>query len=562
MGVTDVGGTAPAPDRAARSRRRALAAHVAAAGRALGEVAHDRSLRRVQLAWTGCITAEWGQTVALAVVAYAAGGPSAVGALVLVRSLPAAVIGPFAAGLADRYPRERVLFAVLLARTAILGAIAVVLQADGPLGLVFGLAALDATVYSLFWPAHSALLPALASTPERLTAANVSSTTIENLGGLVGPLLSGVALAVATPAVAVALASGTLALSALAIAPVRVPRAPVPDEPDGGHPLLAGFRVLRHQAEPRLVVCLYLAQTLCLGALGVLVVVVAIDVHDAGEPTVGYLHAAIGAGGMLGALGSMVLVGRPHMARVFLASLLLWGLAMTGTAVAPAVVPAAVLLALLGAGNALVDVAAITLLQRLVDGHVLARVLGVFEGLWWAMLGLGGVLASVLVDGLGARPAIAAVGALLPLLALVTWAATARLDQHATIRARDVELLGQLPMFRGLGPRELEGLALAVEVVDVAPGTCIIREGDVGDRFYVIDQGEVEIVARSGTTRFGPGSHFGEIALLRSVPRTATVTAVTATSLLALDRDDFLGVLAGHRPGWEAADAAVDEMLA
>lgn len=561
MGVTDGRAATAAGGTAARSRRRVLVAHVAAATTALAAVARDRDLRRVQLAWTGCITAEWMQTVALAVVAYSSGGASAVGALVLVRSLPAAVVGPFAAGFADRFPRERVLFVVLVARTAILGAVTVVLVFDGPLPVVFGLAALDATVYSLFWPAHSALLPSLASTPERLTAANVSSTTIENLGGLLGPLLSGLALAVSTPAVALALASGTLALSALAIAPVRVAGVAIPDDADGGHPLLAGFRVLRRQPEPRLVVLLYLAQTLCLGALGVLVVVVAIDVHDSGEPTVGYLHAAVGAGGMLGALGAMVLVGRPHMARVFLVSVVLWGVAMIGAAVAPTIVLAGVLLAVLGVGNALVDVAAITLLQRLVDAHVLARVLGVFEGLWWAMIGLGGVVASVLVDGLEPRVAVVAVGGVLPVLAAFTWAATIRLDPQATIRARDVELLAQLPMFRGLGPTELEGLTLAAEVVEVAAGSCIIRRGDVGDRFYVIDQGEVEVVARSGTSRLGPGSHFGEIALLRSVPRTATVTAMAPTSLLALEGEDFLGVLARHRPGWEAAEAAADELL-
>jgi CRP-like cAMP-binding protein len=100
---------------------------------------------------------------------------------------------------------------------------------------------------------------------------------------------------------------------------------------------------------------------------------------------------------------------------------------------------------------------------------------------------------------------------------------------------------------------------LAREAVDVSfrAGMPIVREGEAGDRFYVVRSGTVEIVGRT----FGPGTGFGEIALLRDVPRTATAMAVTDAELVALERGPFVAAVTGHAPAAAAADTVVAARL-
>ena len=522
-------------------------------------------MRRVQLAWTGCITAEFAHSVALSVYAYNEQGVVAVGVVALLRTLPAAVIGPFLANLADRHPRERVLLVVLVLRAIIIGTIAAVLVLGGPAPVVYALAAADAVAYSMYWPAQSSLLPFLAATPDELTAANVASTTIENLGTLVGPIVTGVLLAVASVEWGFVAAALLLAASAVTLAPVRATAAAIPAS--GGSSLvaelLAGFRVLATEPAPRLVVFLYLVQTLCLGAVSVIVVVAAVDLLDLGDAGVGLLMAGIGAGGMIGSLGSLALVGRPALEVPFRTSLMVWGAALVvvGLATEPALAMAG--LAVVGVCNAVVDVTALTLLQRIVDERVLARVLGVFEGFWWGALGTGAVLAAWLVDGVGGRAAVVTVGAVLPTVAVLSWRALARVDAGPPVAADEIAALAAVPMFEALPATTVERLGRRTAAVHAAPGDVVIRTGDVGDRFYVLLGGEVEVeVAETSRRRtYGPGSYFGEIALLRDVPRTATVTATVDCRLLAIERHDFLAALQGHRRAMDAASAVVAARL-
>jgi CRP-like cAMP-binding protein len=96
----------------------------------------------------------------------------------------------------------------------------------------------------------------------------------------------------------------------------------------------------------------------------------------------------------------------------------------------------------------------------------------------------------------------------------------------------------------------------------VEPGTVIVREGDAGDRFYIVAEGEIE-VSQDGRvlSELGSGGYFGEIALLRDMPRTATVIARTPVVLYALDRDDFLAAVTGHPQSAEAAESVVASRL-
>ncbi|HSB37538.1 MAG TPA: MFS transporter [Gaiellaceae bacterium] len=537
--------------------------HLREAVRAVREVFHNPALRRLQLAWAGSIIGSWAYAVALVVYAYDQGGASAVGLVALIRWLPAAVASPLAAILGDRYPRVPVMLASDLLRAAGLAAMAACVLTDAPVALVYVLASVVAVITTAFQPASAALLPSLARTPEELTAANVSSSTIESLGFCVGPALGGILLAVSNVWVVFAVTAAAFLWSALMLAPLlRVKEPPLTQErPQLLEEATAGFRAIAKNPRLRLVVSLFSAQTLVNGAFGVLIAVSALQLLDLGPSGVGYLNTAVGVGGVIGGFFALALVGHRRLASTF-------GIAVAGTGGPllllggiPATAAALVAFGLIGFANIICDVSGFTILQRGTPSDVLARVFGVLHSLFYATVAVGAVLAPVLIDGVGVRWALVLVGLLLPILAVLARASLARLDAEPVDVAR-LDLLRAIPMFAPLSPPVLEQLAAGLAPVAASAGDEIIREGDHGDRFYVVSSGEVEVLADGRPPRReGEGSYFGEIALLRDVPRTATVRAATDVELFALDRDDFLPAVTGHAGSVQAAEAVIGSRL-
>ena len=533
--------------------------------RALADVFGNPGLRRLELAWVGSVTGEWAYVVALAVFAYEAGGATAVGLVGVIRFLPSAVVAPFAAVLADRYPRQRVMLVADVVRAVALAGAGVVALADGPAGLVYAFAAVVAVVSTAFLPAQAALIPTLARDPSELTAANVASSTIESVGSFIGPALGGLLLALTSPGVVFATTAAAFVWSALNV--VRI-KAEAPAREEAGEAALrrealAGFQTIFGTPSLRLVVGLYSAQTLVAGALNVLVVVAAIELLELGRSGPGILYAVIGIGGLVGAVVVLALAGLRGLGAAFALGLVLWGLPLALLAAWPAIVAAVALLALVGIGNTLVDVSGLTLLQRTAPPAVLARVFGVLESLIVGTLGLGAILAPALVALIGVRWGLVVVGLLLPVLVLVSWTRLRAIDERTAVPEREIDLLQALPLFAPLPPPTLEHLAASLERVPVAAGAEITRQGEPGERFYIVAEGEVEVsVDGQVAATLGPGEHFGEIALLRDVPRTATVTARSDATLLELDRDEFVSAVTGHPASQEAADAVVAARLA
>jgi MFS family permease len=523
---------------------------------AFGAVFGNPALRRLESAWAGSIVGTWSYSIAISVFAFRHGGAAAVGTVTVIRWIPAAFAAPWMSVLGDRLPRRRVMLAADIARAGAMAAMAATALGGGPRTVIYLLAACSAVSGTAFGPAQSALLPSLARTPEELTAANVVSTTIESFGIFGGPALGGLLLAATSPGVVFAAAAGTFVWSALNIARlpddprVPAPRASVLDE------ALAGIRTIATQGRARLLLALFAAQTLVDGALGVLVVVLALKRLHIGAAGVGFLNAAAGIGGLAGALLATFLIGRRRLARDFGAGILLWGVPIALIGVWPNEWAALLLLALVGAANTVVDVAGMTLLQRSVSDHVLARVFGVLDSLILGSAGLGAVLAPLLYRVLGLRGALLVVGAVLPAAALLGGRALAAIDRAVSAPAH-LERLRGVPFLAVLPVPALELLAGRLSQVRVAAGNNVFAEGDRGDRFYVIDSGEVEILG----ARHGPGGYFGEIALLRDVPRTATVHAVSDVELVALERDDFIGAVTGHAPSAEAAESVIGARL-
>jgi MFS family permease len=305
------------------------------------------------------------------------------------------------------------------------------------------------------------------------------------------------------------------------------------------------------------VVGLFSAQTLVNGAFGVLITVSAFDLLDLGASGVGYLNAAVGVGGIVGGLISLALVGHKRLATTF-------GVAVAGTGAPlllvggqPSTAVALIAFGLIGFANIICDVSGFTILQRGTPSEVLARVFGVLHSLIYATVAAGAVIAPVLVNAFGVRWTLVVVGLLLPILAILTHASLVRIDREPA-DPRGLELLRNIPMFSPLSPPVLEQLAAGLAPVSASAGEEIIRVGDHGDRFYVVSSGEVEVfVDGRPPKREGEGTYFGEIALLRDVPRTATVRAATDVELYALDRDDFLPAVTGHAGSAQAAEAVI-----
>ena len=541
-----------------------LRARVAESLAALGAVFRNADLRRLELAWAGSNIGGWAYGVAVYVYAFHQGGVTAVGAISGIRLVLTALVAPFLSLLADRFRRKAVMVVCDLVRVVVLGAAAAVVFAGGPSIVVYVLAVFVSVAGSAFRPAQAAVLPGLADRAEERTAANVAASTIESVGIFVGPALGGLLLAVSSTGVVFVVTAGAFLGSALLI--VRIEKPEAPHEP-GAEPAgvlrgaFGGFETVARDPHARLIVGLVAAQTLVSGALNVLVVVIALDLVDLGNAGVGLLNSAIGVGGLLGAL-ALLGQARRHAWRLAL-GILLWGLPLVVVGVWPNRALAFVLLGIVGIGNSFVDVSALTLLQRGVSNDVLARVFGVLESLCLGAVALGAVLVPVLIHLFGVRATLIVAGAFLPALTALTWRQILALDHEAPERLRELELLRGVPLFAPLPELALESVAAQLVPLQFDTGEPVVREGEPGDRFYVVDDGHLEVTAcGSPLRRLGPGDHFGEIALLRSVPRTATVTASGPVKVFALDPEAFVGVVTGHAESAAAADAVIATRLA
>jgi hypothetical protein len=340
----------------------------------------------------------------------------------------------------------------------------------------------------------------------------------------------------------------------------RIVLTAAPDEESARSMITTGLHAVARSARARLVVGLVAAQAFVRGCLNVLIVVAVFEVLDGTDADVGYLTAAIGVGGLLGAIGAMTLGGR-RLAVPFGVALVFWGIPIALIAPRPDLAAAVILLAVVGAANSVEDVAVFTLLQRMIPDDVLTRVLGVLWGLAMGAIALGSIAAPAVVELLGPRPAFAAVGAILPLLALVTYRRLVDIDRDVA-PAPELELIDGVAMFAPLSVATKERVAARLVPISVSAGERVIRAGDAGDRFYIVGEGEVDIDAGGRHATAGKADYFGEIALLRDVPRTATVTATVDSRLFALQRDDFLAAVTGHSAAHAAGQAVAEARLA
>jgi MFS family permease len=514
----------------------------------LGRVLRNPRLRRVELAFAGFAMAEYGVWTAILVYAYTRGGTTTAGLIAVLQLVPAAVVAPLAAAVTDRRGGAFALALGYALQAVAMGVTGALVLAGAPSAVVYAAAVVAASAVTLSRPAQASLLASLVDHPDELTAATAVSGWMESASALAGPAVAGLLIAIDGPGLVFAAFTVVVGGSLMLVSRLEPIEPPAANDgagddapPDDG--VLAGLRILRREAATRALVLVIAAEHLAIGALDVLVVVLAISALGLGSPAAGYLNAAFGLGATAGALAAVGLIGARSIARPLVGAAIAWAFAFVVLGAVRTALAAFVLLALAGLCQAVVDTAGRALLVRVTPHAVLGRVFGVLEGLAMAGLAAGSLLVPILVALGGVRLALFGVAVVLVAAATVPLL-TLRAVDRAVPHPDALRLLRGHPLFSSLPAPVLEGLARDLQADSVRAGRVVIAAGEVGDRFYLIADGSFEVtIAGSHLRRLGVGDGFGEIALLRDVLRTATVTARTDGLLYGLARRPFLDAL-------------------
>jgi hypothetical protein len=522
-------------------------------------------MRRIELGYGLSITGELAGTVALVVYALSAGGAALVAAYAASRTVAGMGVALVLTGLTNRLRRDRLLRWSTGIRMLLLAGAALLAASGQAPAAVIAAGAASSSLAGTYRPLQAAVLPWLVRTPAELAASNAVTAVMENSGALVGPLLAGGLLAVAAPAAAMAAAAGCLAAATLSLLRLTVPDTPERagrGAADVVRDVTSGLAQFLRMAPQGGVAILAFAQTLLRGALVVLIAVLAVRVLGLGGSAVGWLNAAFGAGGLVGGAVAAGAVRVTRLGRSFIAGMLLWGLPLAFLALTPAAAIVYLALVVVGIGNAVVDVSAFTMVTRLAGSGTAGKVLAALEFVALAGLATGSILAPPLLQAAGVRGTLALLGGGLAALALAYAVRFRRLDRAMPAPGPDAGLLGNLPMFAPLPLAVTDLLAAETEPRQFPAGAVVMREGEAGDHFHLIVDGSAAVSVR-GAPRpsLHRGDCFGEIALLRDIPRTATVTAEQPLRTLALGREEFLTAVTGNSTSKAAADALAARRL-
>jgi len=522
----------------------------------------NRDLGLLGAARIGLSFSSWSFAIALGVYGFEAHGIVGAGLVALIRLLPGAIASPFSGLLADRYSRRQVLLVSAATMAAILAGAAVAAGAGAPTGVVFVFPALFAVAASGYAPAEAAMFPLLARTPQELSASNVNHAAMENAGFIAAAIATGVLLTATSPGIVFAVAAAVTALAAVLIALVRRDRRPEYEDdeiPSVARELTLGARALVFHPALRLSSLTLVLLLLYEGFADVILIALALELLHLEEGAVGFLNAAWGIGALVGGAALALMLDRGHLVAAIAGGSLLLGLATVLPGVFPEEATSYLAWFGIGIGFTFVEVAGKTLMYRLASDETMGRVISALEAGRLLAMALGSLGAILLVEWLHPDGALIVLGALMPIFVVVCWARLRAFEVGAPVAEGPYHLLRENSIFAPLPIATVERLSHDLAPVEFGAGEEVIVQGDHGDRFFVIESGRVEVFENGEFRRHeGPGESFGEIALLHDVPRTATVRTTEPTRLLALEREQFLTAVTGHRRSHQLAGDVVD----
>ena len=533
---------------------------------ALVGIVRRRDLRRLELAFVAFAFAEHATWLAVLVYALEQGGAREVGVVVVVQLLPGVFLAPLAAYAGDRFAPHRALAGGYGLQCLSMAVTAGAMWAGEPL-LAYAGATMAATCITFTRPVMGAVLPTVTHSPSELIAANGVTGLLGQIGLFGGPLLAGLLMAVSTPATVFAVAcvgAGTGAVLVLTIDPIeRTRRAVSVGAVDVVSQALAGFAALGRDAALRALMWLIVCAGIVKGVGDVVVVTFAEDRLEGGGGQAGVLAGAYGLGAILGALGITRLARTGRVGRFFLLAAVLCCIAMLALAVSGALAPALLAFAMFGVGETLLDLTAIVTVQRRAPLDILARIFGVGEGLQMGAIAVGSLAVSVLTVSWSLG--VALVSSALAMVAGVLLGVVALRRHDDDLPPVDDAVVDRLladPVLAPLAAPTIERLAHAVERVTVPADSVVVSEGQSGDRYYLVCTGVASVTTEGRPLReLDEDDSFGEIALLRDVPRTATVRAISALTLLGVPRDDFLEAVTGSPRSLRTATTIIDDHL-
>jgi MFS family permease len=484
---------------------------------------------------------DWLYLVAILVVVYAdSNSPVLLGIIGAARILPYVLLSVPAGMVADRFDRRMVLLVTDVARGVIMVGLALAVMLGASTLVIIALSILAACFSTFFGPAIGALLPSLVNERD-LGPANSAWATLDNVAFIIGPAIAGILLAGGGLEFAFLINAVSFGVVAIVLWRLPIPGKEAASSSGDGEPEAApaGWRALVRPLAGPLV--LDTAISFVIGGVNVLTVIIAVDVLDAGEAGTGFLQAATGVGGVVAGVAGGALLARRLSVPLAIGGVV-GGVGLAWLALSGGLVMAMVAIGVAVAGLLLLDVVNTTMIQRIVPDELRGRAMGVLQTSSAVVYSLGSLLMPIIASLLGvpfvlvvaAVIVVAGVGA--ALLLVESQPAVAPIDP---VRLRLLEH----PVFAGLPAARLETAARQMTPRPMHPGEIIIREGDAADRFYLIADGTVHVTkaAEAGlVAELASGDVFGEIGLLRNSPRTATVTANSEGTLMALDADAFM----------------------
>ena len=531
-------------------------ANVSVLGRMLGPYGVLRGNRNLQLLFGGQVVSsfgDWLYVLALGILAYEiTGSATVVAVLTFARLLPYAVLLPFSGILADRGNRKVLMISADLGRGAcMLGLLFA--GSEETLWIAYPLVFLATVFSSLFKPAMSSVLPALVGDEERLGEANGIWAQMDSVSFVLGPALGGVLALLGAPELAFVINGATFLISAATLLFIHIPPREAPETAEGEQEegwlseTLAGFRFLFRENDGVLaaLTVAFVGLTFTGGGIWTLILVLSDEAFGLGTEGSGFLNSAYGAGGILGGLAAGYLASKVRLGPAVILSTVATSVVFLLLGLSPAGVLPFVILFVVGVLDIMVDVNGTTIIQTGTPEKLLGRVFGAFEGVLILAMLAGALIVGPLIELLGAR-ATTVVFAVAGLLIFLTCLPRLR-KMESVLGVR--MFVRKVPVLSGLSHAVLEDLVSRMTLEKVPDGTAVVSQGEVGDRLYIVKDGEAEVAARGEDGRetdlatLSKNDYFGEIALIRDVPRTATVRARGPVELYALDREDFQKLL-------------------